>query len=81
MYGSNMGTLNVDVFSAGSWTNAVWSRSGQEQTSNGAAYTEATVDLGAFSGTIKVRFRGVAAGGWRADMAYDDIEIIGNPAN
>ncbi|HML75191.1 MAG TPA: CotH kinase family protein, partial [Anaerohalosphaeraceae bacterium] len=75
MYGSNMGTLNVDVYSSGSWTNGIWSRTGQQHTSNGAAYTKATVNLNAYTGTIKIRFRAVAAGGSKGDMAIDKIEI------
>jgi len=76
MYGATMGTLNVDVYD-GSWNNAVWSISGQKHGSSGAAFTLAQVDLSAYSGTVKIRFRGVAAGGWQGDMAIDDIEIIG----
>jgi hypothetical protein len=76
MYGGNMGTLNVDVYD-GSWNNGVWSISGQQHTSNGAAYTQAVVDLSAYSGTIRIRFRGVAAGSWQGDMAVDDIEVTG----
>jgi predicted phosphodiesterase len=77
MYGADMGSLNVDVYSGGSWHNAVWSISGQQHTSNGAAYTQATVDLSSYTGTIKIRFRAVAAGGYRGDMAIDDIEVTG----
>ncbi len=84
MYGSNMGTLNVDVQSGGVWTDGVWSISGQQQSSNSAAYSQATVDLNGFSGVIRVRFRAVAAGDFRGDMAIDDIEIsgiLGPPVN
>jgi hypothetical protein len=41
-------------------------------------YSQATVDLSSYSGTIKVRFHCTAAGGWRGDMAIDDIEITGS---
>lgn len=75
MYGSHIGTLYVDVYSGGSWTNGIWSKTGQQHTSNSAAYTQATVDLSAYAGTIKLRFRGVAAGGTKGDMAIDNIEI------
>jgi len=36
------------------------------------------VNLSAYTGTIKVRLRAVAAGGYRGDMAIDDIEVIGS---
>ncbi|MBW8017276.1 MAG: hypothetical protein FVQ82_13920 [Planctomycetes bacterium] len=75
MYGSDMGTLNVDVYSGGSWTDGIWNLSGQQHTSNGQAYTQATVDLSGYSTPLKVRFRGVAAGNYQGDMAIDDIEI------
>ena len=75
MYGSNIGTLYVDVYSGGSWTNGIWSKTGQQHTSGTVAYTQATVNLSAYTGTIKVRFRAVAAGGSKGDMAIDDIEI------
>ncbi len=75
MYGSTMGMLNVDVYSGGAWTNGVWSISGQQHTSSTAPYTEAVVDLSSFTGTIKVRFRGVAAGDFLGDMAIDNISI------
>ncbi len=78
MYGSNMGTLNVDVYD-GTWHNGVWSITGQQHSSSGAAYTKATVGLDDYTGTIKIRFRGVAAGSYRGDMAIDDIEITAVP--
>ena len=77
MYGSNMGTLHVDVQSGGVWTESVWSISGQQHNANSAPYSEATVDLGGFTGPIRIRFRAVAAGGFRGDMAIDDIEVTG----
>ncbi|WP_179957702.1 PKD domain-containing protein [Exilibacterium tricleocarpae] len=77
MYGSDMGTLNVDVYSDGAWDEGVWSISGQQQNDNDAAYTPVSIDLGSFSGPLRVRFRAVADGGFRGDMAIDDIEITG----
>ena len=76
MYGENMGNLNVDVFDD-TWNYAVWSISGQQHTSSGEAYTQATVDFGSYTGPIRIRLRGVAAGGVRGDMAIDDIKVIG----
>ncbi len=76
MYGSNIGTLSVDVRTGGSWTNDVWSISGQQHTSHGAAYSTATVDLSAYS-VDQIRLRATAAGGWRGDIAFDNLEISG----
>ncbi len=75
MYGSNIGTLSVDIFSGGSWINDIWSISGQQHTSNGANYTSASVDLTSFTGTIKLRFRATAAGSWRGDIAIDNLVV------
>ncbi|MBN1766242.1 MAG: hypothetical protein JW860_13360 [Sedimentisphaerales bacterium] len=76
MYGSNIGTLNVDVYD-GLWNNGVWSLSGQQHSSSSDPYTQAIVDLSGYTGTIKIRFRAVAAGGYRGDMVIDDIEVTG----
>ena len=75
MYGGEIGTLNVDVYD-GTWNDGVWNLSGPQ----GDVYTQAIVDLSAYTGTIKLRFRAVAAGGWAGDIAIDDIEISGTNA-
>jgi O-glycosyl hydrolase/fibronectin type 3 domain-containing protein len=76
MYGIEIGTLNVDVYD-GVWHNAVWSRSGQQHASAAEEYAQATVDLAGYTGLIRIRFRAVAAGGPRGDIAIDDIKITG----
>jgi hypothetical protein len=79
MYGSQMGNLHVDVYNGSTWVNDVWSISGQQHTSSSAAYTEGTVDLVYYSGTIRVRFRYDGVTGYAADAALDDIIITGEP--
>lgn len=74
MYGSNMGSLYVDIYNNGSWKQ-VWSRSGQAHASTGAAWSAASVSLSSYKGPSKIRFRGVAAGGWQGDMAIDAVSI------
>jgi len=76
MCGANIGTLNVDVNSGGSWDNGVWSISGQQHSSSDDPYTPAIVDLSGYTGTIKIRFRAVAAGGIYGDTAIDDIAVV-----
>ncbi|MBV1909801.1 MAG: S8 family serine peptidase [Kangiellaceae bacterium] len=78
MYGSNIGTLSVDVLSGGSWINDVWSISGQQHSSHGASYTSASVDLSAYS-VDQIRLRATAAGSWRGDIAFDNLEVLGTP--
>ena len=77
MWGATMGTLHVDVQSAdGTWTNSVWSISGQQHANAGAAYTEAIVDLSTFAGdTIVVKFRGVRGSANTGDIAIDEMSI------
>ncbi len=79
MYGSDIGVLAIDVLSGGSWINDVWSISGQQQSSNGDAYTSVDVDLSAYN-VSQIRFHAIAAGGYTGDMAIDNVEISSVPA-
>ncbi|MCW8966050.1 MAG: hypothetical protein OQK82_05100, partial [Candidatus Pacearchaeota archaeon] len=74
MYGVETGTLAVDVLSGGIWVNDVWSISGQQQTSDSAAYTLVDVDLSSYP-VSQIRFRATAAGGFYGDIAIDNINI------
>jgi len=81
MYGSSMGALYVDVYD-GSWHN-VWSKVGQQHTSNAAAYTQAIINLKAFENksNIIIRFRGIRGSSYRGDMAIDYVEVSGSAAS
>lgn len=73
MYGSSMGTLNLEVSSDGgsTWTSE-WSLSGNQ----GNTWSTASVDLSAYSGsTIQLRYVGTTSTSFRSDMAVDDISI------
>ena len=74
MYGADTGTLAVDVLSGGSWINDVWTISGQQHTSNAAAYTTVNVGLSSYS-VSQIRFRATAAGGFTGDIAIDNLSI------
>ncbi|MBN2512244.1 MAG: fibronectin type III domain-containing protein, partial [Sedimentisphaerales bacterium] len=76
MYGVETGTLNVDVYD-GTWHYAVWSLSGQQHSSDSDPYTLAAVNLSDYTGLIQIRFRAVAAGGPRGDIAIDNIAVFG----
>ncbi|VUD46283.1 Alpha-agarase [Thalassocella blandensis] len=78
MYGSDIGTLAVDLYRNGVWSNNVWSISGQQHASNSSPYTEAEVSFtdGSVSG---IRFRATAAGNFLGDISIDDIEIWSQP--
>jgi len=74
MYGSAMGTLNVEVSEdCENWTN-VWSLSGNQ----GNTWYQAIVDLTYYSGmTITIRITGVTGSSYQSDMSIDDIEVTG----
>lgn len=80
MYGSEMGSLRMDVFDGTTWNNSVWSAVGQQHISSGAEWSNPTIDLSAYGGMsdIKLRFRGTTGNQSyhdRGDMAIDNICI------
>jgi PKD repeat protein len=82
LFGNAMGTLSVDVFSATSqtWTNGVYTRTGQVQTAGADPYLQAIVDLSAFAGdSIVLRFTGIKGNERFGDMAIDDISVDEQP--
>ncbi|MER2491535.1 hypothetical protein [Catenovulum sediminis] len=74
MYGIEMGTLAVAVWDGSSWQE-IWSISGQRHTSINDAWTRKALDISAFPTDKKVRFIATAAGGYRGDMAIDQIRL------
>ncbi|MGD1843787.1 MAG: S8 family serine peptidase [Salibacteraceae bacterium] len=73
MFGNNMGDLHVDVKSNGLWVNDVTPVISGNQ---GDAWLNQIVDLSAYTGEIiNIRFRGVTGGGFRSDIALDDIAV------
>ncbi len=81
MFGASIGSLHVDLLHDGFHIQDLWSLSGQQQNSGFVEYDQATVDLTDYSGPIRIRFRAVAAGGNRGDIAIDDIQISGDDGN
>ncbi len=81
MYGANIGSLNVDIYNGAVWVNNVHTITGQQQTSSSANWLQAIINLNAYSGIIKVRFRAIKGTyGYYADVALDDIVISGLPS-
>ena len=74
MYGSNMGTLNVEVIKNGVVTTEA-SIVGEQHNSANASWSKAIVDLSAFTGNIQIRFKGIRGNGFRSDMSIDDFDI------
>ncbi|SFS41380.1 LamG-like jellyroll fold domain-containing protein [Lutibacter maritimus] len=78
MYGATIGTLNVQVSTDGGATfpTTVWTRTGQDQTSNGASWTLVNVNLNAFIGqNIRIQLNGITGSGYTGDMAIDNISL------
>jgi photosystem II stability/assembly factor-like uncharacterized protein len=74
MYGSNMGSLSLQVSTNGgtSWSGNLWSQSGDK----GNSWKKATINLNSYVGqTVKLRFTGVTGGAFRSDMAIDDVKV------
>ncbi|WP_020410229.1 putative Ig domain-containing protein [Hahella ganghwensis] len=74
MYGIQIGTLSVDVLSHGNWINDVWTLTGQQQADESSSYESVALNLGTYD-VSQVRFRAVAAGGYRGDIAIDNVTI------
>ena len=74
MYGSDMGTLIVDIFDGKSWSTLL-NHSGDK----GNSWQVETVDLSAYVGdTILIRFTGITGDGYQSDLAIDNISIEDN---
>ncbi len=73
MYGSDMGSLSLDVLANGQWfANVMPSISGNQ----GNQWKSATVNLSAYAGqVINLRFRGTTGGGEASDISLDHIEV------
>ncbi|NNM16333.1 MAG: hypothetical protein HKO56_06725, partial [Bacteroidia bacterium] len=78
MEGTNMGSLHVDVFSGGTWTNDVMTPISGTQ---GANWLMAVVDLSSYvNQIINFRIRGVTGSSWSSDIAIDDIAVLESAA-
>jgi hypothetical protein len=77
MYGADMGTLRVQLQQAEESWATIWSKAGQQHGSSGAAWSLAVVNLDDYRNKlIRLRFEGIAAGGWMGDMAIDHIALV-----
>jgi len=72
MYGVTMGTMHLDIFSQGKWTESIWSASGDQ----GDEWKIANVDLSNWATEkIILRWRGITGAGSLSDMAIDAINL------
>ena len=78
MFGSNMGTLNVDIStdSGVTYPTNLWTQTSQVQSTSGSAWNTINLDLSAYIGqTVRLRFNGITDDGYRGDMAIDNISL------
>lgn len=75
LYGSNMGSLSVQVSTDGgdTWSGNVWTLSGNQ----GNSWNQATVNLASYAGqsSVILRFTGATGSSWQSDMAIDDFAV------
>ena len=84
MYGNTMGRLSVQVSTDGgtTWSNDIWYKQGEQQTSSSAPWGRADINLSAYGGmnNIKIRIVSLSGSSWKTDMAVDDIKVY-EPTN
>lgn len=78
MYGQGIYSLTLDIYNNGSWHEDELIISGEQHSSNSDNWSEAFVDLSAYSGLIRLRL--TSSGGaldetFRSDIAIDNIRI------
>ncbi|MDA8968630.1 M60 family metallopeptidase [Akkermansiaceae bacterium] len=77
MYGPYIDFLAVDIHDGTSWTNNVWVKNGQQQTSSSDPWSSASIDLTSYTGNdeVMVRFRTKNLQWNAADPAIDNVRI------
>lgn len=79
MFGNGMGSLSVLVSSDGgvTWSTAIWTKTGPQNSSQASAYNKAQVSLLAYAGmsNIMIKIKGTTGAQYTSDMAIDDIRI------
>ncbi|CAM1344331.1 fibronectin type III domain-containing protein [Tenacibaculum amylolyticum] len=80
MHGENIGSLYVDIFSNGSWTNNVFALTGAHQTSATDSWVKQLINLDGHTGEIQIRFRSENGGYTNSEIDIDTIEISEMPS-
>ena len=74
MYGTDMGTLDVEISEddGATWT-SIWTKTGNQ----GNAWQTANLNISAYTGSnVQLRFNRVTGSTWRADIGIDGISLI-----
>ncbi len=76
MYGTQTGSLSVDVFDGTDWSYNVWALSGEQHVSSTSAWKTASADLSGFAGSVvTIRFRASTGQNWLGDIALDNLRL------
>jgi hypothetical protein len=80
MLGSGTGSINVQISTNGgsTWsTTNLFNKTGQQQSSQSAAWAHADISLAAYAGMtdIRLRIKGTTGFNYASDMAIDDVRI------
>ncbi|NHN27172.1 hypothetical protein FIA58_015930 [Flavobacterium jejuense] len=79
MYGTNVGSLHLDIFEDGLWQEDIVTAFSGDL---GNIWNIASVDLVPYIGkTIKIRLRGITGNGFASDIAIDDIQLTPKCSN
>jgi chitodextrinase len=81
MFGSDMGTLHVDISTdASTWQNNLFKISGQQQPSATSPWIGTSLPLSNYIGdTVYIRFRGERGNSSQSNIAIDDMSILNAP--
>jgi hypothetical protein len=74
MFGANMGTLTLQAKTPTSGWTQLWTKAGQQQNTQTAAWLPAAVSISSIYNQI--RFVGTTGVSWRSDMAIDDVIFV-----
>ena len=78
MYGSSVGSLHIDIFSAGNWINDIMTPYYGDQ--GGDVWNTNSIDLSTYTGqVVKLRFRAITGTSHFSDIALDDIKFTAQP--
>jgi hypothetical protein len=76
-----VGSLNIDIYNNGSWTDDVLVITGKQQENSRDLWDEQLVDLSTYGDVIKVRFRAISGTGTsRTEINIDDINVVERPS-
>jgi hypothetical protein len=75
MCGTNIDVLHIDIDTGSGWM-SLDSIVGQQQTNQNDPWLKFTIDLDTYkANVVQIRFRAIRGGGWRGDIAIDDIKL------